>query len=134
MIALVGAIGGLFRKRRKMPWDIIFVFALALTFAWGMAFARSFGFTILYNWYVPVARHALPAIIPTALFLTFGWLEVFRWLVAAWVWLRLKLKPSSVLPQDGKLVGSQYSMMLVYSIPWIVLDIVSLASILVFYR
>jgi hypothetical protein len=131
LAALVGAFGGLIRRRRQIPWDVALVFTLALALSWGMTLSRSFGFAVQYKFYVPVARHAFPAIIPAVICLTFGWLEVFRWTAGAWRWISRKTGLGSWRsPIAFSAPGLQ---MALYSIPWIVLDVVSLVSIMRFY-
>jgi hypothetical protein len=134
IIALVGMLGGMIRKRREIPWEIVFIFVLAVAIAWITTFTRSFLFAVLHRFYVPVARHTYPAIIPVTLFLTFGWLEVFRWVAWIWRWIRVKLGFISVETGGTIVWGTQVPLMLSYGYVWILLDIVALVSIWDFYQ
>ena len=128
MLAMFGLIGGVIRLRRKVPWDVVFIFSLAILLSWGPTLSRSFGFMVQYKFYTPVARHVFPAVIPAVLFLTFGWLEVFGWLVYAWQWIFRKIKIIQV-----KFSFPEPIPMFMYIIPWIILDMLSIVSIMRFY-
>ena len=80
---------------------------------------------------MPVARHAFPAIIPAVILLTFGWLEIFHWLARGW---RLAFGNSKMFMAPCRLLGSSQGLqMALYSIPWLLLDAISLVSIMRFY-
>ena len=134
ILALVGVLAGFIRFWRSIPWDIVFIFGSALVLAWSTTFTRSFGFAFQYKFYVPVARHTFPAIIPAVLFLTFGWYELFEWFVRVWGWLRSKFGLLPVRLLERLWAGSSYVPMLAYGILWLVLDFLSLFSIVSFYR
>ena len=77
-IMVIAAFIRLIRLRKSMPWPIIAFFAITLLLIWGAALLR--GLTSI-RWlsnfvYIPVARYAYPAIIPTVLLLNLGWLEL----------------------------------------------------------
>jgi hypothetical protein len=84
LIGLVGVVGWCWRKRRLLPWDIVFVLAAAVVIIWGLDFVRGAPELLLPGPAVPWARYAFPVIIPTALILCVGWLEVIR-LLRRWM-------------------------------------------------
>jgi hypothetical protein len=54
------------RKRRRFPWDIGLLFVIGLAAAWGAALIRGSYYVMTpYKIYYPVARYALPMVIPT---------------------------------------------------------------------
>jgi hypothetical protein len=79
LLGLFGLGLGAFRFRRKIPWELTFVFGLVLLGTWGFALVRSSIYPAIYKVYLPVARYAEPAIILTMLALNFGWLAFFTW-------------------------------------------------------
>jgi hypothetical protein len=86
-VTLVGGIGFvvyMLRRWRDLPWDLIFFLGLALIASWGTTFVRGAIYLGVYHLYLPVARYAYPAIIPTVLFLNVGWLEIEYILRLGW--------------------------------------------------
>ena len=77
LVALFGCIVGVIRRENGVPWDLIVFMGIGLAAAWGATLARGSISLGLAQQYVPTARHAYPLIIPVALFLCLGWLEVF---------------------------------------------------------
>jgi hypothetical protein len=77
-VALLAAIIRLIRLRTHMPWAIIAFFGVILIFIWSAALLRGLDTLGLFSSaiYIPVARYAYPAIIPIALLLNLGWLEL----------------------------------------------------------
>jgi hypothetical protein len=69
----------------RFPWDVLFLLGLALGIVWGVTFIRGSTY-LLTRIFVPVARYAYPAIIPTVLLLGTGWLTLLQTLER---WLRL---------------------------------------------
>ena len=113
VLGLVGAVIALWRKRRVLPWDILIFFAIVLLTVWGISWARGSIYLFL-DPYIPVARYAFPAIIPTMFVLNLGWLEGLEALKR---WFRL--------PQGTEIV--------VYIFLMLALDIISIVSILKYY-
>lgn len=83
-IALMG-IGGAgwagLQKLRKgrgkpFPWDSTLFLGATLIAVWGAAFMRGIASILGGQFFIPSARYADPAIIPTVLLLNWGWLEV----------------------------------------------------------
>ncbi len=112
-LGIVGGIIALWRKRRTISWEIVFLFALALLGVWGFTFVRGTTFIVLRP-YFPFARSAYPAIIPTMFLLVLGWWEIMNI-----VGDRLKI------PYWGKLAA--------YIIPFVVLATWSILSIINYY-
>jgi len=113
VVGLAGAAVALWRRRRVMPWDILIFFAIVLLMAWGITWVRG-AIYLFYFPFIPVARYAYPAVIPTMYVLNLGWLEC---LAALKRWFRL--------PQGSEVV--------VYILLMLVLDIISVVSIMQFY-
>ena len=79
IISLLGLIGVFiwsWRKHRQLPWDIVFVLGLVVVVIWGFSFLRGAPELLNSSSTIPWARYAMPAIVPTALLLCIGWLEV----------------------------------------------------------
>jgi hypothetical protein len=72
ILALVGAGLAAFRYRKFLPWEVIFLFGLSILGIWGLAFLRGTSHLSVTWFYMPVARYAYPAIIPTMMGLGLG--------------------------------------------------------------
>ena len=78
---VAGTILALWFERKSLRWDMVVVLGLALVLPWIMAGTRGasdYSLSPLYPW----ARYAYPAILPTALMLCVGWLELLELLKA----------------------------------------------------
>jgi hypothetical protein len=64
-------------RLRKIPWDALFLLGFTMLIFWGITLVRGATY-LLTRVYVPVARYAYPAIIPTILFLSGGWLTLLK--------------------------------------------------------
>lgn len=86
LLNLVGAVWYLLRRNKYLPWNVMLLFGLTLLLIWGAAIFRGVfsPFTIDNRVFIPAARYAYPAIIPTMLILNAGWLEIVR-LVQKWL-------------------------------------------------
>jgi hypothetical protein len=74
------------RKRfGKFPWEALLILGLSLATIWGATLVRGSTY-LLTRVFIPVARYAYPAIIPTVLVLSAGWLTLLETLER---WLRL---------------------------------------------
>lgn len=69
---LLGAVYGLYVYRQHLPWPVILLLLMAAFFLWAQAWLRGIGSLFGPIW-IPSARYALPAIIPTVLGLCAGW-------------------------------------------------------------
>ena len=85
IVSIFGVIGAviwftrrLIWARDKIQWDIIALFGLLLVGSWGSTLTRAAVFLGNLRLYLPVARYAYPAIIPTVTLLWLGWLELFK--------------------------------------------------------
>jgi hypothetical protein len=92
LITIGGTFWGLWRRWRRLAWDQAAFLGLVLAGVWIPALVRGVGYVGFWHVYLPVARYAGPAIIPTALVLSLGWMEIVYLFKA--VWLRL-LRPFS---------------------------------------
>ena len=82
ILSLLGIIGALFwlvRRliiKQELPWDAIVIFATLLVGTWAGAMSRGAIYLGVTRLYIPVARYAYPAIIPTITLLSIGWREL----------------------------------------------------------
>jgi hypothetical protein len=76
LLGLLGIVAGLLRRRRQLPWPTITFFSLVFLLIWGPALVRGIG-SLTGSVFIPSARYAYPAIIPSALLLVYGWRELF---------------------------------------------------------
>jgi len=124
IVSILGIIGAviwftrrLIWSREKIQWDIIALFGLLLIGSWGSTLTRAAVFLGTLRLYLPVARYAYPAIIPTVTLLWLGWLELFK--------------------PFGKRINpirhSPSMLVALWIAVWIGLDIYSLISIQAFY-
>ena len=75
---LVGSIAGVIvllqrLRQKQINWEVLFFLAFTLILAWGAAFLRGSIYVALPNLYLPVARYAYVAVVPTLLMMTIGW-------------------------------------------------------------
>jgi hypothetical protein len=97
LVTLLGCIGALYafwRRRDRILWDVVFFLGVASFIVWGSAMARGLSSILQGSYFIPVARYAYPAIIPTMLFLNLGWIELIRGLEH---YLRVPSKLSYIL-------------------------------------
>jgi hypothetical protein len=76
LLGLLGTILAIIRQRGRLPWPIITFFSLVLLLIWGPAVVRGVG-SLTGSVFIPSARYAYPAIIPSDLLLVYGWRELF---------------------------------------------------------
>lgn len=115
-VGIVGAGVALIHHRRSIPWPMVAVLGLTVIGVWGLAISRGSMYLLLENVpaFVPTARYAYPAIIPTALLLNVGWWQL--------LW-----EPSRRLHISDRLRSAVYISL------FLVFDIYAFASIVVFY-
>ena len=113
LVGIGGAMLTLWRKRLSLPWHVLLFLGLTLAGIWGQAVLRGVH-SLTDTIFIPGARYAYPAIIPTLLALNAGWLEIARPLDR---WLRL--------PPIAKYM--------VYFLLFLGLDVAAIASIIRFY-
>jgi hypothetical protein len=75
----LGSLVGLARNRQHISWSALVVLVIASLWIWGAALMRGVQ-SIVGAVFIPSARYAYPAIIPTVLALCAGWMEGPRWL------------------------------------------------------
>jgi hypothetical protein len=76
LAGLIGAVLAFYRKRKDFPVDSIIFLGLSLFLIWATAFLRGTNTIVDGRYFIPVARYAYPAIIPTMMLLCAGWLEI----------------------------------------------------------
>jgi hypothetical protein len=114
LAGFLGAAVALIRRWRSVPKAGLLLMAVAFLALWGITFFRGSS-SLSSRVFIPPARYAYPAIIPTALLLTTGWLELMRPL--------RRWKPAGqALPVISFLVF------------FLALDVLSIWSILQFYQ
>jgi hypothetical protein len=101
-------------RKNNSYWDSALLIILSLVTVWGMTWVRGLSYLGWTRLYLPVARYAYPAVIPTMLLLVLGWERVMTWVGGKVRWLRF-------LPLFG------------FGIFFISLDIYSIISILTYY-
>jgi len=75
LLGMAGCFWSPWRNIRRWPWAAMLVLGAALTLLWGMALVR--GAVYVFNRpFIPVARYAFPALIPTLLVLCLGWWQI----------------------------------------------------------
>ncbi|HTP02821.1 MAG TPA: hypothetical protein VMJ64_15705 [Anaerolineales bacterium] len=75
LIGFLGAVLLLWRKRKELRWDLIYVLLAAFLMVWGFTAVRGVSSLSRPDPTVPWARYAFPAILPTALVICVGWAE-----------------------------------------------------------
>jgi hypothetical protein len=77
LLGLIGAFVFIWKKFKVLDKRILFVLGLSIIIIWGQALLRGAGFL---EWKTPIlitwARYALPAFVPTAMFLSAGWFSL----------------------------------------------------------
>jgi hypothetical protein len=133
IISILGVVGAavwlslhLRARRSRLPWEACTVLGIALVGYWGLAMVRSPIYMSLTHVYLPVARNTFPAIIPTAILLGTGWLEIVQ--SVYWCFSRLL----------GKIMGLNRTWLrtmpvVTYIILFVGLDLYSLLSIFSYY-
>jgi hypothetical protein len=114
IVGLLGAVVGLWRRRRLISCENVLFFTSALVLVWGFALMRGSNSIVEGSILIPSARYAYPVVIPTMLILTFGWVEILKTLRS---WFNLPM----------------YVQHLVYFGLWLTLDLISIMSIVKFY-
>jgi len=127
IIGLIGALGWVIRKiweayrsgafaehLQRIPWGVLVLLGFALVGVWGASLTRAMIYLSIPHFYLPVARYVYPAIIPTVLVLSLGWVEVINWLLS---WMR---RPAAVR-------------FVVYCSVFLGLDVLSVMSIVNFF-
>ena len=77
IVILGGVVIKLIHSRSALPWEILFLLGITFLFLWGATLIRGLN-VLLGSMWIPSARYASPAIIPTCLIICVGWLEILR--------------------------------------------------------
>ena len=94
MIGVLSALLWTWRNRQRVDKRLILVMGLFLAGVWGMALLRGID-SIVGEVFIPSARYAFPAIIPTLLAIIGGWFYLLSWLCK---WLGLpKVLPAALI-------------------------------------
>jgi hypothetical protein len=124
-ITILGILGFCFwffnflrRKRLPIYTNYVFVLMTLLVIVWFGVITRGTPHLGVIQMYLPVARYAAPAIIPTLLLFTIGWLEVLRIIIR---WLRVR--PD--LQEPVRFV--------VYFTAFVIFDLFAITSIMSFF-
>lgn len=133
LFGLLGAGLALVRRRRRVPWDVAFVFGLSLLLAWFPTLTRILAYLPQPKLYFPTARHAYPAILPAAFVLSLGWLEIARLLANAWDWLAARSPWKDKLPRIGSEGRFSAVVFVVFFAGFLILDLLSIYSIARYY-
>jgi hypothetical protein len=80
LVGIGGAVVAFWRNRMQIRWELLIFLGLALIALWSAALLRGVTSYIGGGYFIPVARYAYPAVIPTMLVLNIGWLEIMRWI------------------------------------------------------
>lgn len=130
VFGLVGFFINMLRTRHHYPWDVMLIFGLALVLSWGITLVRGAIYLELpsiYS-YIPVARHAYPAIIPTLFVIVQGWIEwgnlVRRW----WGHREVPRFPGAAWIANGSFVYAIFFFLL------LIVSVASLRTVLTFYQ
>jgi hypothetical protein len=113
-VGIAGVPLALWRRRRTMPWEVVLLLGIALCSIWFAAMVRGTVESLFGIGFIPGARYAFPAIIPTLVVLNAGWLEILRGVGNR---LHLPVRIPYMVP----------------CLLFILLDVVALASILYYY-
>jgi len=76
-LGILGAVLGIWQRRKGLIWPIVFLLGSALLAVWWLAVMRGVS-SVLGVPFIPAARYAYPVIFPTMLLLNLGWLEAGR--------------------------------------------------------
>lgn len=84
-IGLAGAVLAAWCLRKRLPWEVIFLFAVALLLVWGFAMLRGSNYIFLRTGFYPAARYVYPAVIPAMLAFVGGWVFLLDQTLGRWL-------------------------------------------------
>jgi hypothetical protein len=125
-----GILMGVIRNWRKLPWNVLFLLFLSVLITFLAAFVRGAAYLPLRNIYLPVGRYLYPVMIPIALGVSFGWLELTRPFMEVLKKLMSYVKFFNLI----NLLSMSEWQAVVYLLLFIFLDIFALYSIIIFYK
>lgn len=115
---LIWTVRRLITGRKGIPWEIALILGLTLLMVWGGTASRGVIYLGNNRLYLPVARYAYPAIVPTMMLLAVGYHELFHW-------LRHRVRAHNLIPVV------QMGLWMVF---FISLDVLAVISIFTYYR
>jgi hypothetical protein len=113
LFGIIGAVVAASRRRFRLPWELVLFLGAAIIWMWGAAFMRGLG-SVVGEIFIPSARYAYPAAIPTMLILCLGWIEL------------LPINQHNRYPALLRLVP--------YGVFFLALNLISLVTIILYYR
>lgn len=84
-LSLLGALLAGWRYRRRLPWAVITLFAVALGAIWSFALLRGSNYVFLRTGFLPAARYVYPAVIPALLAFVGGWIFLLDLTLGSWL-------------------------------------------------
>jgi hypothetical protein len=78
LFLVAGLLIGLIRKRKDLPWEVVFLLMLIAGITILAVLVRSAIYISVSHIFLPVGRYLYPIIIPIAIGFGFGWLELTR--------------------------------------------------------
>jgi hypothetical protein len=133
LLGLGGACLGVFRSRRRSPWDVIVTLGLVVLPTVLLALTRGGAYLNVAGYYFPPARYLYPVIIPLLLLFACGWLEIFHMIHLVWLKVVRKQAVSweTSLPAQPEVgLSLQYAF---YLLCFVGLDILSVISVAQYY-
>jgi hypothetical protein len=133
LLGLSGALLGIIRAGKRLPWDVIVTLGLVVLPAVLLAETRGGTYLLWSIYYFAPARHIFPVIIPILLVFCCGWLEIFHLLGIAWQRLvhNQKIEWRSAIPVPADL--NTRILYGVYLLFFLGLDVLSVISIAQYY-
>jgi len=134
LLGLLGAVAGIIRHIRSSAWDWVILIFLSAGLIWFANLVRGVGYFTSNDLYIPPARYAFPAIIPIAVILCFGWLELARLIK---IGLNQLIKSGSTTSEDQDTGTKPLFKFLPAGLfigALVLLAVLSLLSISVFYK
>ena len=130
LLLCTGVLMGIVRNWRKLPWNVLILLFISVFITFLAAFVRGAAYLPLRNIYLPVGRYLYPVMIPIALAMSFGWLELTR----SFMGTLKKLKSSVKFFNLINLLSTSEWQGVVYLLLFVFLDIYALYSIINFYK
>jgi len=133
LLLVAGFFIGLVRKRRAIPWDIVFLLLLISGITVLAVLVRSALYLTVSHIFLPVGRYLYPIIIPVALGMGFGWMEITRLIIRIPIDLFQKFK--SQKSETGQTIQFRMAEFQIGSlfIFMLAIDIYSIYSIISYY-
>ena len=134
LIGFTGAMISVLRRWRSAPWDWVWLSLLSATLIWFANLVRGIGYFTSGDLYIPPARYAFPAILPTLTILCVGWLEIFTLVKVTWKRIFVGKAETGTVSAGKRVDLSQILAGTVFLSALIFLAVLSLVSIILYYR